>query len=66
MTEGNNGYPRILDQEGCIFGQHSYERVKIMNEKLDSLQKTLVALVISLSTASILLAMNLVWGYLTK
>ena len=66
MTEGDNGYPRILDQEGCIFGQHISEKVEKMDKKLDDLLKKTTALVITLGTASLLLALNLVVGYFTK
>jgi len=67
MTAGDdNGYPRKLDQNGCIFGQHIHERVNKMDNKLDKLTARLTALVVTLATASILLALNLVWSYATK
>lgn len=64
MTD--NGYPRILDQQGCLFGQHLDEEVDKMDNKLDQIHSRTTALIVSLATASLLLALNLILGYFTK
>jgi len=66
MAEKVNGWPRELDRGGCLFGQHISEKVETVCDTVESLRKTLVALVISLATTSILLGINLVVGYFTK
>ena len=60
MEQNANGWPRKLDSEGCLFGQHIAEKVETVCDGVESLRKTLVALVVSLATASILLALNLI------
>ena len=67
MTESDNGYPRVLDQKGCIFGQHLALEIiamkdsqKTIEEKLDKLRQAALAVAGSLVVASIMLALNII------
>ena len=33
-NDGDNGYPRVLDQEGCLFGQHLTTQLKTVETKV--------------------------------
>jgi len=66
MTENNDGYPRVLDRRGCLYGQGVERRIdelegmmKRMEDKLDKLIWVLTAATIGLATSTILLALNL-------
>jgi hypothetical protein len=62
----DNGYPRVLDKTGCIYGQHISERVDEVDEKvkgiekkIDKLTAALVGAAITFGTAAVMLALNL-------
>lgn len=65
MTE-NHPYPRILNGQGCIYGQHMFAdlgqfktrvdaRLKVLEKKLDRLTWALVTMAIGLATTTITL-----------
>jgi len=68
----NGNYPRVLDREGCVYGQHLHERMTEMVEcyeelkrKLDRIQAWLVGATLTLGTAALMLGINLALGWLT-
>ena len=65
-----NGYPRVLDREGCVFGKHlagEYEEMKkrmdVIERKLDRLTTAMVGASITFTTAALMLALNLWLGH---
>lgn len=58
----DNGYPRILDKQGCIFGQHVAEEVDDVKEKVKGIERKIDRLTWVLATAAVsfgLLALSL-------
>ena len=69
MSNGPNGYPRVLDREGCVFGQHlggEFEelkkRIDVLERKLDRLTTAMVMASITFGTAALMLGLNLWLG----
>ncbi len=67
MSESETTYPRVLNGNGCIYGRgvkEDVDSVKLevngLSNKLDKILWALVAAAVSLSTASVLLWINLV------
>ncbi len=71
--EKNNGYPRVLDRTGCLYGasiqktlvKHEKHQEVVMKEFKDALKaqtKLLWGVLVALTTSSILLALNLIAG----
>jgi len=65
MTD-DNGYPRVLDSEGCLYGQSVDKRLATLDAKMGTLEKkidrmtsALVGAAIAFATSAILLALNL-------
>lgn len=66
MTENDNGYPRVLDRQGCLYGQGVTRRLrelegtmKGMETKLDRLILAVTVAAIGLAASAVLLAVNL-------
>lgn len=66
MGDDDNGYPRVLDKTGCIYGQHVSgrmdevdEKVKGIEKKIDKLTSALVGAAITFGTAALMLGLNL-------
>jgi len=67
MTDESNGYPRVLDRQGCIYGQHLAEEIttmkgsqKTIEEKLDKLRQAAWGVTLSLVGATIMMALNII------
>ncbi len=71
--EENNGYPRVLDKKGCLFGisiqkglatfkEAQEDEVKELKDTLKAQTKLLRGVLVALTTSSILLALNLLMG----
>lgn len=64
----DNGYPRVLDAKGCLYGrQYLKERVDAMDERTNKIEARLGKLTtalwgaaISFSVTAVLLALNLI------
>lgn len=59
-------YPRVLDREGCLFGQQAARTVEALDERMDRLEKkidrmswALVSAAIGFGTAALMLGVNL-------
>lgn len=66
MPENDDGYPRILDRQGCLYGQEVTRRleklegtVEGMEAKIDKLIWAVAMAAFGLATSAILLAANL-------
>ena len=64
MTD--NGYPRVLDRGGCLYGQHLREdvtevknTVDELKQKIDRLTWALAGAALSFGTAAMMLGLNL-------
>ena len=62
----NNGYPRVLDEKGCIYGRGTVRRIEQLEETMDKLNSKLDKIItssngalIGLAVSAILLALNL-------
>jgi hypothetical protein len=62
----DNGYPRVLDAEGCVFGRHVMEEVKRIGDQYKELRKemgkvkaSLVGAAVAFGSAALMLALNL-------
>ncbi len=65
-SNGDNGYPRVLDEKGCLHGRGTRDRVDELAERMKELEKkidrliwALTAASVSFATAVVLLALNL-------
>lgn len=66
MTPEENGYPRCLDRNGCLFGQGVEERVdrleqqmEAVGRKIDKMTQALVGASLAFATAAVMLGINL-------
>ena len=66
MPGNDNGYPRILDRQGCLYGQEVTRRLKKLEEtvegmeaKIDKLILAVTMAAVGLATSAVLLAVNL-------
>lgn len=67
MANGDdNGYPRVLDRAGCLYGQRLEERMDKVEQlhdelkgKIDRMTWALVSAAVGLGTAAVMLALNL-------
>jgi len=66
MAADGDGYPRVLDRAGCLYGQHLQEEMETMREtaeelkqKIDRLTWALAGAALSFGTAAVMLALNL-------
>jgi len=62
----NEVYPRVLDREGCLYGQQVGERLEALGERMDRLEKkidrltwSLVSAAVGFGTAALMLGVNL-------
>lgn len=66
MTVNDDGYPRILDRQGCLYGQGIERRINELEEAMERMERQLDKLIgavtiaaIGLAANAILLALNL-------
>jgi len=66
VTPEENGYPRCLDRNGCLFGQGVEERVdrleqqmEAVGRKIDKMTQALVGASLAFATAAVMLGINL-------
>lgn len=66
MSPEENGYPRCLDRNGCIFGQGVEERVlklegqmEQVGRKIDKMTQALIGAALTFATAAVMLGINL-------
>jgi hypothetical protein len=59
-------YPRVLDREGCLYGQGVGGRVEALDERMDRLEKkidrltwSLVSAAVGFGSAALMLGVNL-------
>jgi len=69
----DNGYPRVLDKEGCLYGQQIAKDVSrlckkfdTLTEKVDKLASRLTGAAIAFGSAAILLAINIGVSLISK
>lgn len=66
MAANANGYPRVLDRVGCLYGQGLEKRMERMEEyqekfeqKIDRMTWALAGAALSFATAALMLGLNL-------
>ncbi len=69
--EENNGYPRVLDKKGCLYGasiqktllkheEHQEKKMEKFEKALKAQGRILSGILVALTTASVLMALNLI------
>ena len=53
MAAAEDGYPRVLDRAGCLYGQGVDGRMEVLEERMDRLEKKIDRLTWALASAAV-------------